>query len=357
MKLTTERNTLHAALSKAVSIVERRNTIPILANVMISSQDGQFSITATDLDIEVNTTSSGTVDKPGATTVSGGLLADIVAKIPAKNMITMETKAGRLVITAGKSVFDLATMEVADYPVMASNEYDHEFTAPGADIKKLIDAPKFAMSTEETRYYLNGIYLHHAGGVTKAVATDGHMLALASYAGHTDEFQGVIIPSKTVMQLSKLIDISDVTVSISATKIKFDLGSTVIVSKVIDGVFPDYTRIIPKKNGNVMTVDAKELIDGINLVATVADDRVRGVKMSLGGDVVGLSVASQSGVAEDEVAVSYTGKPLEIGFNSKYLVSALGTGDHTMEFGGEGDPAIIRPVGSDFMAIVMPMRV
>jgi len=357
MKLTTERNTLHTALSKAVSIVERRNTIPILANVLITAQDGQFSIKATDLDIEVNTTASGTVDESGATTVSGGLLADIVAKIPAKHLITLEAKPGRLVITAGKSVFDLATMEVADFPVMASNEYDHEFTAPGSDVKKLVDQPKFAMSADESRYYLQGIYLHHADGVTKAVATDGHRLALASYAGHTDQFPGVIIPAKTVAQLSKLIDISDVTVSISVTKIKFDLGATVIVSKVIDGVFPDYTRIIPKSNGSIMTVDAKELIDGINLVATVADDRVRGVKLSLGGEVVGLAVKSNGGEATDEVAVSYVGKTMDIGFNSKYLVEALGTGDHTIEFGGEQDPCIIRPVGSDFMAICMPMRV
>ena len=258
MKLSIERATLLKALAQAQSVVERRNTIPILANVLIEAESAQVSFRATDLDIEVVDRAPAMVERAGSTTVSAVMLHEIVRKLPDGALVNLseDAAAGRLTITAGRSTFNLATLPKEDFPVMATSEYASNFSAKAAELRRLFDKAKFAISTEETRYYLNGVYMHvsqgETGKVLRCVATDGHRLARidAPLPEGADGMPGVIVPRKTVGELRKLLDDDDATiaVSVSETKVRFATPAITLTSKVIDGTFPDYTRVIPTGN-------------------------------------------------------------------------------------------------------------
>ncbi|MFN4154154.1 MAG: DNA polymerase III subunit beta [Paracoccaceae bacterium] len=372
MKLSIERGTLLKALAQAQSVVERRNTIPILANVLIEADGAQVSLRATDLDIEVVDRAPAMVERPGATTVSAVMLHEIVRKLPDGALVnlTEDPASGRLSIMAGRSSFSLATLPKEDFPVMATSEYSSNFAAKAPDLRRLFDKAKFAISTEETRYYLNGVYLHVATGedgqVLRAVATDGHRLARIDTAlpdGATG-MPGVIVPRKTVNELRKLLDDDEaaIAVSVSETKIRFATPAITLTSKVIDGTFPDYTRVIPTGNTKRLEVDASEFAKAVDRVATVSSERSRAVKLSLDEDRLILSVnAPDSGAAEEELAVAYSDERLEIGFNAKYLLEIASQVDRenaVFLFNSSGDPTLMRE-GNDTSAIyvVMPMRV
>jgi DNA polymerase-3 subunit beta len=372
MKFSIERGTLLKALAQAQSVVERRNTIPILANVLIEAEGDKVSFRATDLDIEVVDRAPAMVERGGATTASAVMLHEIVRKLPegALVSITADPASGRLTIAAGRSTFSLATLPKEDFPVMASPDYTTNFAAPAPVLRRLFDKAKFAISTEETRYYLNGVYMHTATGedgpVLRCVATDGHRLARidAPLPANAEGMPGVIVPRKTVGELRKLLDDDEaqIAVSVSETKIRFATPAITLTSKVIDGTFPDYSRVIPLGNSRRLEVDASEFAKAVDRVATVSSERSRAVKLSLDEDRLVLSVnAPDSGAAEEELAVAYDSDRLEIGFNAKYLLEIASQVDRenaVFLFNSSGDPTLMRE-GNDTSAIyvVMPMRV
>ena len=372
MKISIERGALLKAVSQAQSVVERRNTIPILANVLIEAEGEHVSLRATDLDIEVVDQAIAQVERAGATTVDATTLHEIVRKLPDGALVnlTADSAAGRLTVEAGRSNFSLATLPKEDFPVMASSDYQSNFSAPAGLLRRLFDKSRFAISNEETRYYLNGVYLHVAesdgGKVLRCVATDGHRLARidADLPEGAADMPGVIVPRKTVQELRKLLDDDEmaIAVSVSETKVRFATPDITLTSKVIDGTFPDYTRVIPQGNTKRLEVDAKEFAQAVDRVATVSSERSRAVKLSLDEDRLILSVnAPDSGAAEEELAVAYGDERLEIGFNAKYLLEIASQVDRenaVFMFNSSGDPTLMRE-GNDQSAIyvVMPMRV
>ena len=372
MKFSIERGELLKAVNQAQSVVERRNTIPILANVLIEAEGDQVSFRATDLDIEVVDNAPAKVERAGATTVSAVTLHEIVRKLPDGALVTLndDGASGRLTVEAGRSNFSLATLPKEDFPIMASSEYDANFSVAGPVLRRLFDKSKFAISTEETRYYLNGVYMHVADSdgsqVLRCVATDGHRLARidAELPDGAESLPGVIVPRKTVGELRKLLDDDDteIAVSVSETKVRFAAPGITLTSKVIDGTFPDYTRVIPGGNTRRLEVDAAEFAQAVDRVATVSSERSRAVKMSLDEDRLVLSVnAPDSGAAEEELAVAYADDALEIGFNAKYLLEIASQVDREIAvflFNSSGDPTLMRE-GNDETAVyvVMPMRV
>ena len=372
MKLSIERAALLRAVGQAQSVVERRNTIPILANVLIEAEGEIVSFRATDLDIEVVDKVKAQVTRAGATTVSAVTLHEIVRKLPdgALVALTDDGAAGRLTVEAGRSVFHLATLPRQDFPVMASAEYQSSFAAPAPVLRRLFDKSKFAISTEETRYYLNGVYLHVADGeggrVLRCVATDGHRLARidAPLPEGAEGMPGVIVPRKTVNEMRKLLDDdeAEIAVSVSETKVRFATPEITLISKVIDGTFPDYSRVIPQNNPRRLEVDAADFARAVDRVATVSSERSRAVKLQLDEDRLILSVnAPDTGAAEEELGVAYADEKLEIGFNAKYLLEIASQVDRenaVFLFNSSGDPTLMRE-GDDTSAVyvVMPMRV
>ena len=372
MKLSIERNTLLKAVSHAQSVVERRNTIPILANVLIEAEDDKVQFRATDLDVEIVDRVQAKVDRTGSTTVSAVLLHEIARKLPDGALIelTADAASSRLTVEAGRSNFSLATLPKEDFPIMASSEYAANFSAKSGDLRRLFDKSRFAISTEETRYYLNGVYMHSAtfenSKVLRCVATDGHRLARVDTGlpEGAEELPGVIIPRKTVAEIRKFLDDDEVqiAVSVSETKVRFATPDITLTSKVIEGTFPDYTRVIPASNEKKLEVDADEFAKAVDRVSTVSSERSRAVKLSLEDDQLTLIVNSpDSGAAEEQVAVAYSDERLEIGFNAKYLLEISGQIDKEnaiFMFNSAGDPVLIRE-GNDLSAVyvVMPMRV
>jgi len=372
MKFSIERGTLLRAVGQAQSVVERRNTIPILANVLIEAEGDSVSLRATDLDIEVVDRVPAKVERAGATTVPAVTLHEIVRKLPDGALVELadDGASGRLTVRAGRSHFTLATLPKEDFPVMASSEYTSNFSAAAPMLRRLFDKSKFAISTEETRYYLNGVYMHVAEGeqgqALRCVATDGHRLARidAALPEGAETMPGVIVPRKTVGELRKLLDDDEaqIAVSVSETKIRFATPEITLTSKVIDGTFPDYSRVIPMGNTRRLEVDAAEFAQAVDRVATVSSERSRAVKLALDEDRMVLSVnAPDSGAAEEELAVAYGDEKLEIGFNAKYLLEIASQVDRenaVFLFNSAGDPTLMRE-GNDDSAIyvVMPMRV
>ena len=372
MKFSIERAALLKAVAQAQSVVERRNTIPILANVLIEAEGDTAKFRATDLDIEVVDLAPAKVDRPGATTVSAVTLNEIVRKLPDGALVTLSDNAqtGRLTIEAGRSTFALATLPREDFPVMATSDYASNFSAPAPVLRRLFDKSKFAISTEETRYYLNGVYMHVSDSdgakVLRCVATDGHRLARidAPLPMGAEGMPGVIVPRKTVGEMRKLLEDDNalIAVSVSETKIRFATPTITLTSKVIDGTFPDYTRVIPQGNTKRLEVDAAEFAKAVDRVATVSSERSRAVKLTIDEDRLILSVnAPETGNAEEELAVAYGDERLEIGFNAKYLLEIASQVDRenaVFLFNSSGDPTLMRE-GNDLSAVyvVMPMRV
>jgi DNA polymerase-3 subunit beta len=372
MKISVERNALLKATGRAQGVVERRTTIPILSNVMIEAEGAGATLRATDLDIEVMERIPAMVERAGSTTVPAHTLHEIARKLPdgATVLLGFDSAAGRLDVSAGRARFTLPTLPREDFPVMATSEYEARYVAPVPVLKRLFDKASFAISTEETRYYLNGIYLHAVKGPEgprlRAVATDGHRLACidAPAPAGSETAPDVIVPRKTVAELRKLLedDGAEIAVSVSPTKIRFEAGELSLTSKVIDGTFPDYTRVIPQGNDRRMEVDAADFARTVDRVATVSAERSRAVKLSVAEDRLVLTVNSpDSGSATDELTVAYGSPPLEIGFNAKYLLEIAGQIDRenaVFLFADSGAPTLVRE-GDDSSAVyvVMPMRV
>ena len=375
MKATIERATLLRCLSHVQSVVERRNTIPILSNVLIDASDGgSVKVMATDLDLQVvETMSAASVESAGAITVSAHLLFDIARKLPEGSQVSLETAENRMEIKAGRSRFKLPTLPRDDFPVIVEGDLPTSFEIPARTLAEMIDRTRFAISTEETRYYLNGIFLHvtdEDAPVLKAAATDGHRLARFTLA-RPDGAEGmpdVIVPRKAVAELRKLLEEAmdgAVQVDLSASKIRFTLsgeGGVVLTSKLIDGTFPDYSRVIPTGNDKLLEVDPHEFFTAVDRVATIATEKTRAVKMGLDKDRVTLSVTSpDNGNAAEELAAAYNSDGFEIGFNANYLKDILGQFDTDkveLHLADAGAPTLIREnEASPALYVLMPMRV
>jgi len=372
MKVTVERSALLKSLGHVHRVVERRNTIPILANVLIKVDNSALQLKATDLDLEVIETVSAEVATAGATTVPAHMIYDIVRKLPDGTQVVLEATGDRavLAIRAGRSRFTLQTLPETDFPDLAAGDLTHRFKVPAKDLKRLIDKTQFAISTEETRYYLNGIYLHvtESGSTTvlRAVATDGHRLAQVELPAPSGAagMPGIIIPRKTVGELQRLVEDTDaeVEVELSATKIRFGLGAIVLTSKLIDGTFPDYGRVIPTGNDKRLDVDKRDFEAAVDRVSTVSSERGRAVKLSLTDGRLVLSVTNpDSGSATEELEVDYRSEPIDIGFNSRYLldIAAQIEGDWAvLRLADPGSPTLIQDRDSQgALYVLMPMRV
>ncbi|WP_169566645.1 DNA polymerase III subunit beta [Sneathiella limimaris] len=372
MKLTIERSTLLSALNHVQSVVERRNTIPILSNILLSAENGMLGLVATDLDLAINEQVPADIQTPGAITAPAHLLYDIVRKLPDGSQVELDYQSadGRITVRAGRSQFALSCLPKDDFPIMETGELPHSFTLTSKELKRLIDKTRFAISTEETRYYLNGVYLHAAKNegipVLRAVATDGHRLARVETPMPTDaeNIPGVIVPRKAVNELRKLIDDSegDINISLSDNRICFNFDHTILTSKLIDGTFPDYERVIPSGNNKVLELDGKTFAQAVDRVSTVSTEKSRAIKLTLSDDTVTLSATgTDSGSATEELAASYNSGDLEIGFNSKYLLDITGQIEGTnahFELADAQSPTIVKDGTDDgALYVLMPMRV
>ena len=377
MKVTVERVALLRALGHVHRVVERRNTIPILSNVLLRADDDGLRLKATDLDIEVTETIRAEVTQSGATTVPAHVIYDIVRKLPDGAQVSLETTgdAGQMQVRSGRSRFTLQTLAEGDFPDLAAGEMPHKFSLPASDLKRLIEKTQFAISTEETRYYLNGIYLHalevDGEAILRAVATDGHRLARIDMPAPDGSagMPGLIVPRKAVAEIQKLVvdEGGDaVRIELSPAKIRFSFGSeaggVVLTSKLIDGTFPDYQRVIPTGNDKQLVVERGHFADAVDRVSTISSERGRAVKLAITDGRLTLSVNNpDSGNAVEELDVDYDAAPLDIGFNARYLLDITGQldGDTALfKLADPGSPTVIQDRdGASTLYVLMPMRV
>lgn len=372
MKFSIERAALLRALAHVQSVVERRSTIPILSNVLLKAENGMLSLATTDMDIEMTEAIAADVTQEGQITTPAVTLHDIVRKFPDGTKVTIEMDASgnSITVKSGRSDFRLSCLPVADFPQFGGGEFPTRFSLRAADLRALIDRTKFAMSTEETRYYLNGIYVHAAENdgvsVLRAVSTDGHRLARFEMPlpEGAEGMPGVIIPRKTVLELRKLLEeaADEIEIYLSQNKVTFEFDHIVLTSKLIDGTFPDYQRVIPAGNDKVVEVDPKVFSQAIDRVSTISDGKSRAVKITLNGKTMTLSANSaESGSAKEEIEVQSEMSEMEIGFNARYLL------DITSQVDGEGcrmtlsdpsSPTIIQDTSDpSSLYVLMPLRV
>jgi DNA polymerase-3 subunit beta len=371
MRLKIERSVLLRALNHVQSVVERRNTIPILSNVLLSAQGDSLRLTATDLDIEISEAAPADVDRGGQTTAPANYLYDFVRKLPDGAAVKLEVSGDdpRLFISAGKSRLHLPVLPAGDFPSMPSDGFETKFEIEPTELTRLVDKTRFAISTEETRYYLNGIFFHTVdsnGAKLRAVATDGHRLALADAPAPkgAQGMPGVIVPRKTINELKRLLDDAAdlVEVSVSSQKIRFALGDAVLTSKLIDGSFPEYARVIPKANARKLKLDNKAFSEAVDRVATVSAERSRSVRLALEKDKVTLTVNNpDAGVATEDLPADYGDDAMEIGFNARYLLDVAQQieGEEALfELADSGSPTLVRDEADEAaLYVLMPLRV
>jgi DNA polymerase-3 subunit beta len=372
MKLTIDRAALLRALGHVQSVVERRNTIPILSNVLITAEGGEVRFSATDLDIEIVEAAEASVARKGSTTAPAHTLYEIARKLPEGSEVSLEVAAdeAKLTLVAGRAKFDLPCLPASDFPTLSADGLTHSFSIGTAELARLIDKTRFAISTEETRYYLNGVHIHAkkngSRGMLRAVATDGHRLALVEneLPDGAAGMPGVIVPRKTVGELRRLLDDVEgpVTLSVSEAKIRFDLGRAVLTSKLIDGAFPDYERVIPKGNDKTLVLDNKSFREAVDRVQTISAEKSRSVKLSVEGDRLTLAVNNpEAGQAVEELSVDYQAEPISIGFNAKYLLDVttqIEGGEAELRFADAASPTLILDRGDELAQyVLMPLRV
>ena len=372
MQFTIERSALLRSLTHVQGVVERRTTIPILSNVLLQAKDGKLGLTATDMDLAIVVGVPAEVSQDGSTTVPAHTLYDIVRKLPEGSQVEIRSggEQGQLEIRSGRSKLSLTTLPSEDFPVMSDGDLPHEFTVSATTLRRLVDRTRFAMSTEETRYYLNGLYLHVAetdgAPVLRVVATDGHRLARVEVPqpeGATG-MPGVIVPRKAVSEIRKLIDEieDDVDIALSDTKIRFSFSDAVLTSKLIDGTFPDYNRVIPFGNDKTLEVKRSDFIKAVDLVSTISTEKSRAIKLSLDdGSLVLTATSPEAGSAREELDVDYTDGPLEIGFNSRYLLDItqqIDGDDAKFQLSDGASPTLVQDMGdASALYVLMPMRV
>ncbi|MCH2037197.1 MAG: DNA polymerase III subunit beta [Rickettsiales bacterium] len=357
------------AIAHVQSVVEKRTTIPILSHVKLEANDTSLRLTATDMDIAIVEEVEAEVKAEGSLTVPAQTLYDIIRKLPDEGNINLSVDNGKLFIKAHQCDFELPILDAAEFPAMDKGELPFIFQLPTENLTTLIEKTKFAISTEETRYYLNGIYLHvvnDEASILRAVATDGHRLANVEVpmpAGAA-AMPSVIIPRKAVLELRKLLDqdIENVQVALSENKIRFVCGKAVLLSKLIDGTFPDYKKVIPQNNDKLLEVEVSSLSDAVDRVSVISSDKIRVVKFALSNGKLQLSsMGHETGSATEEMSVNYDSDSLEIGFNSRYLIEMLSQieGEVVQFLLSSGtSPTLVKdPADINAVYVIMPMRV
>ncbi len=372
MKVTVERAALLRSLGHVHRVVERRTTIPILSNVLLRARDGGLQLKATDLDIEVTETIPAEVTTAGSTTVPAHVIYDIVRKLPEGAQVSLEIAGdgGQMQIRSGRSRFMLQALPEGDFPDLAAGDLPHRFALPAGDLKRLIDKTQFAISTEETRYYLNGIFFNTLdagnGPVLRAVATDGHRLARVEMPAPqgAQGMPGVIVPRKAVAEIQKLVENGEeaIDIELSSAKVRLTFGGVVLTSKLIDGTFPDYQRVIPQGNDKQLVVERADFAKAVDRVSTISSERGRAVKLALNEGRLTLSVNNpDSGSATEEIEVDYDAPALDIGFNARYLLditSQLDGDTALFKLADPGSPTLIQDRdGAPALYVLMPMRV
>ncbi|PZP69519.1 MAG: DNA polymerase III subunit beta [Delftia acidovorans] len=350
MHLVIRKEDLARAVGAVAKVVEARNTIPILSNILLDADGSKLTVTGTDLDVEATTSVEASISVPGRVTVNAKLLGDLAKK--ATGDITMLLADGKLTVKSGRSRFTLQTLPARDFPDLGLPTFDAEFEI---DLAALFAPCVFAISTEETRYYLKGVFFK-GGSPSVAVATDGHRLA-KHLGADLPSFEGIIVPRKTVSLLPK----GACSVAVSQSKIRIVSADLTITSKLIDGTFPDYERVIPRSNDKVVTVERDAIMKAADRVATVSSERGRAVKFSIAPGSICLAVSNaDAGSAEDEVSADYSGEPIEVGFNSQYVREVLGTlpvGPVELALADGGSPALVTGKVEGLTLVIMPMRV
>ena len=371
MKISIEKNLIYKSLSHVHSIVEKKNTIPILSNILLEATDSSLILSATDMDISITETISCSVVEKGSVTVPAHTLHDIVRKIPDGSEIEFIVNDGKkFTIRSGKSKFSLSCLPKKDFPLIEIDKLDCEFSIHSNVFLKLIEKTRFAISNEETRYFLNGIYFHKKNlnniDSLSLVATDGHRLSKIdlSYPDGLIDIPGVIIPKKTVYELCKLLtDISEeIIINIDPNKIIFYIGKTTLISKLIDGNFPDYERVIPKNNNMIVTADRQKFCEAVDRVSTITSEKSRAIKLRLLKNLINMTSSDpENGTATEDVIVQYEGEEIQIGFNSKYLlemINQLNDERLILEFNDSTSPLIMKESSrNDLVYVLMPMRV
>lgn len=368
MHFTTDKKSFGAIIAAAASIVERRTTIPIIQHVLLTAKDGAITVQGTDLERETVASISADVLTPGQTTVSAQVLADVVNRSRDGSEIEfkLDPKNGRANIVAGRGKFALATLSPGDFPKMPAPADMVTFQIAGSELFRMFDITRFAISMESTRYYLCGVYLHlpstTKGATLCAVSTDGHKLAKVTSVrpDGVSDIPGIIVPRKTVGEIAKMVpnDTTEVTVGISSTLLTIAVGTTRLVSKLIDGTFPDYGRVIPQDNAIIARIDAKDMIGAMERVLATTDERAPLINLTLGSRItVSAGGADHSGI--DEVDGEYDGKDISIGFNGRYMIEVLSNITETAQFliRDASSPIVVKDAGDDTkLFVVMPMK-
>ena len=368
MKFTIEKTTLFKSLSHVQSIVEKKSTLPILSHILMEAKDENLILSATDMDISIKEKIKCNIIEEGSTTVSAHTLYDIIRKISDSSEIEIISNNGKLLsLRAGKSKFSLGCLPKEDFPIIEIGDLESKLFIESPTLLKLIDKTRFAVSNEETRYFLNGIYFHiNKSNQLSIVATDGHRLAKfdLNLKDKADDIPGVIIPKKTVNELHKLlIDFNDsIKIKLNSNKIVFFIGESILISKLIDGNFPDYKRVIPKDNNNFLKVNRQEFSLAVDRVSTITSDKSPVIKLKLLKNIMNLSsVNSENGTATEDIETEYSGTEIEIGFNSKYIlemINNLEDEDITLNFKDSSSPVIAKEESNqDLVYVLMPMRV
>ncbi|WP_085784924.1 DNA polymerase III subunit beta [Candidatus Nucleicultrix amoebiphila] len=364
-----DRNVFLKALSHSQGVVEKRSTVPILSHVLLETTGEGITLTATDLEVAIVETVAAQVEKPGRLTVSAHMLFDVVRKLRdgAEISLSFDEAQNRLNVESGRSHFALPCLSPDEFPAINSGNQPYRFILPAKDLLELFDRVRFAMSTEETRYYLNGIYLHaFQSKELRAVATDGHRLAKMSLPlpQGAEAIPGVIISRKTINEVLKIVseEVLDVEVYLSNTQVSFKFSDTYFTSRLIDGTFPDYEKVIPAHNDKVMTVDMEAFAETVDRVATISSEKNRGIRLSLKTNKLVLTATSnESGHAVEELEVDYNASGIEIGFNSRYLLDIaqqIGNESASFSFADSTSPTIIRSRNDqEALYVLMPMRV
>jgi DNA polymerase-3 subunit beta len=360
------RDALLKPLQAVSGIVERRHTLPILANVLLESNDGKLYVTATDLEMQITAHSELDAKEGTATTVAARKLQDLLRALPDDASLNVDAAGSKMAVRAGRSRFNLQTLPAADYPrITLGTDKLQTLTLPQKNLRALLKLAEFAMAQQDIRYYLNGMLVVIDGATLQAVATDGHRLSWASLAvdGNYTR-QEVILPRKTVLELGKLLAESDdtVTIDVLATQVRFRFGHVELVSKVVDGKFPDYNRVIPTGHGKIVELPRTALLAALSRAAILSNEKFRGVRMVLGADTLKIICSnSEQEDAEEELPIAYQGDSLDIGFNINYLLDALtnvASGDVRLAFGDATSSALITiPGRDDYKYVVMPMRI
>ena len=364
MKLTAEREKLLAPLQAVIGVVERRQTMPVLANVLLGVRQGQLSIAATDLEVELVASTEVAVQDAGDITVPGRKLLDILRALPEKSAVSMTVEGEKVVIKAGRSRFSLSTLPAAEFPVIDDINSQQTVQVPRKELQRLLEKTHFSMAQQDVRYYLNGMLLEIDGALLRAVATDGHRLALCetALAAKAKTSQQVIVPRKGVLELQRVLTADGIAdLAIGTNHVRAQIGDVRFTSKLIDGRFPEYSRVIPVAPASAIRADRDVLRQALQRTAILSNEKYRGIRVTVKKNALTVQAHNpEQEEAEEEIEVSYEGSDLEVGFNVNYLLDALAAIDgQEVELGltDSNSSCLIRsPGNSSARYVVMPMR-